>query len=99
MNPIVKGDYVLASVWADGDSRDPWCVGFYEKTLHMGFSDRHIIVDAQGKPFRASGYRRMKRITTARGQWLLDHAEEIEDSGRLVWDFLRVAMQQKGEQP
>jgi len=94
--PIVKGDYVLASVWADGDSRDPWVVGFYDKTLHLGFSDRHIVVDGEGNRFRPGGFRRMKKITPARGKWLLENSDEIEASGRSVWGWLRKAMQPKG---
>ena len=98
MKPIMKGEYVLATVWGDGDARDPWAVGFYEKTLHLGYSDRHIIVDSDGTPFRISGFRRMKKITKARGAWLLANSDEIEASGRSVWSWLRKSMQPKGAQ-
>lgn len=98
--PIVKGDYVLASKWQDADPKDPWAVGLYKETLvHPTLSDRHIVVDAEGKSFRASGFRRIKKITPARGKWLLENSAEIEASGRSVWGWLRKAMQPKGYQP
>lgn len=100
MKPIRKGDYVLASKWHDGDSKDPWVVGFYRETVaHPIMDDRFIVVDSNGKSFRPSGFRRMKRITPARGTWLLANAEEIEASGRSVWGWLRKAMQPKGYLP
>ena len=33
MKPLVRGDYVLATKYADGDPRDHFCVGFLRETL------------------------------------------------------------------
>lgn len=91
------GDYVLASKWHDGDAKDPWAVGFYDGAA-AGVNGvlRHKVVDADGKSFRAGGFRRVKKITPARGKWLLENSEEIEASGRSVWDWLRKTMQPRG---
>lgn len=89
MRELVKGDYVLATKYSDGDPQDHWCVGFYS---HMLREDRYIIVDNRDIPFRANGFRRAKRISQERGKWLLDRVSEIEMSGRSVWGWLRVPM-------
>jgi hypothetical protein len=91
--PILEGDYVLATKWNDGDPQDHWAVGFYKYRIARPVaSDRHIVVDSEGVPFRASGFRRVKKITPARGQWLLERSAEIEMSGRSVWGWLRKPM-------
>ncbi len=87
------GDYVLASKYRDGDPQDHWCIGFYkEPYLHCGYDQRHIIVDANGQPFRANGFRRVKKISKERGSWMLKNARIIETSGMSVWHFARCSM-------
>lgn len=97
------GDYVLASKYHDGDPQDHWCVGFYkEPYLHCGYDQRHIVVDANGQPFRANGFRRVKKISKERGDWMLQNARLIETSGMSVWHFARCSMKPHnaaGEQP
>ena len=89
---VNKGDYVLATKWRDGDPQDHWVVGFFDRMLR---EDRFIIVDSEGQPFRANGFRRVKKISAERGAWLLGHAKEIETSGRSVWGWLRRPMAPK----
>jgi hypothetical protein len=87
---LKRGDYVLATKWSDGDPQDPWCVGFYD-----GYNEawqRHHVVDGAGKSFRAGGFRRAKRISGARGAWLLNHRADIEQSGRSLWYWARHKM-------
>jgi hypothetical protein len=87
---LTKGDYVLATKWSDGDPQDPWCVGFYDR-----FDEewkRHHVVDGDGDPFRAGGFRRAKKINIRRGAWLLKHKDEIEQSSRSLWYWIRYRM-------
>lgn len=86
------GDYVLASKWHDGDPKDPWAIGFLARVAMGRFGVRYVVVDSEGKAFRASGFRRVKKITPGRGKWLLENSEEIEASGRSIWGWLRKAM-------
>lgn len=70
-----KGDYVLATKWSDADPGDHWCVGFYDE---LKWGDRHIVLDNDGKPFRANGFRRVYPITDAEGRWMIEHIPEID---------------------
>lgn len=87
------GDYVLASKWHDGDPKDPWAVGFLDGVVPGRIGIRYRVVNDKGMPFWANGFRRVKKITPARGKWLLENSVEIEASGRSVWWWLRRAMQ------
>lgn len=80
------GAYVLATKYSDGDPKDHWCIGFYDGKLR---EDRHLVRDAAGELFRANGFRRVQRITARRGSWLLEHARDIELSGRSLWMWVR----------
>jgi len=93
MKQPIKGDYVVATKYRDGDPQDGWCVGFYSHSyLHCGTDQRHIVVDNQGNPFRANGYRRVKVVSGQRGQWMVEHLKEIEQSRFSVWHFARCNM-------
>lgn len=92
MDDLVKGDYVLATKWSDGDPQDPWCVGFY-----AGYDQerkRHHVVDNEGKTFRLGGFRRAKRISAQRGEWLIKHKSDIEQCSRSLWGWLRHPMKE-----
>ena len=84
-----SGDYVLATKWSDGDPLDQWVVGFYDKTDGRG---RHCVVDASGNQMRAGGFRRVKRISRERGDWLLSNSDNIRWSGMSLWHFARCKM-------
>lgn len=87
------GEYVLASKYRDGDPQDHWCVGVYKEAyLHCGTDQRHIVVDGNGQPFRANGFRRVKKISKEHGAWMLKNARIIETSGMSVWHFARCSM-------
>ena len=86
---LQKGDYVLATKYGDGDPQDHWCVGFFDSMLGKTGLDRYNIVDFEGKLFRGNGFRRAKKISKARGEFLLKHAKEIEMSYHSVWWWVR----------
>jgi hypothetical protein len=70
-----KGDYVLATKWSDADPGDHWCVGHYDE---LKYGDRHMVVDNDGKQFRANGFRHVYPITDAEGRWMIEHIPEID---------------------
>ena len=90
-----EGDYVLAAKYSDGDPQDHWCIGFYKyhytNSAHVKL---HIVADANGKSFRANGFRRVEKISKERGAWMLQNARAIESSGRSVWHFAACEMNQ-----
>lgn len=75
MTALKPGDYVVATKYADGDPGDAFCVGFYSSTWSEG---RHLVIDVDGKMFRASGFRRVARVSTERGRWMVEHLALIE---------------------
>lgn len=83
------GDYVLATKWRDGSSKDHFCVGFLDKILKYSSGDRFIVVDKHGQPFRANGFRRVEKVSTKRGNWIVLHLKEIEESSKSVWWWAR----------
>lgn len=82
---MVKGDYVLATKYRDGDPQDQWAVGFYDHTI----GDRHFVVGNDGNQLRANGFRRVETITHEQGDYLLQNARDIEMSGNSVWSFIQ----------
>jgi len=88
--PVRIGDYVFATKWPDGDPQDQWCVGFYAGEL--GRTGKHMVVDINGNPFRTNGFRGVKKISAARGRWLLAHKEDIEEGSRSLWWWVRANM-------
>ena len=73
------GDYVVATKYADGDPGDHFCIGFYKEAyVHCGHETRYIVVDSEGKSFRANGFRRVQRIGSRRGTWMVEHFALIE---------------------
>jgi hypothetical protein len=84
-----KGDYVLATKYSDGDPHDPWCIGFYDCFER----ERHFVVDLDGRTFRARGFRRAKKISKERGDWILSQKEyDLKFSGFSMWHFARMRM-------
>jgi|CXWL01.1.fsa_nt_gi hypothetical protein len=88
MKPLEPGDYVLATKYRDGDPGDQFAVGFY----HGRFRDRYLVADADGKLFRANGFRRIATISKERGDWLVAHVPEIEAGRHSVWWWKRCNM-------
>lgn len=85
-------DYVLATKWSDGEPGDHWCVGFYKGVLPKISGARFLVADGEGKLFRANGFRRIAKISLARGKWILEHAAEIEAGRRSLWWWKRRSM-------
>jgi len=84
-----RGDYVLATKYQDGDPGDQWCVGFYDRLC----KDRHIVVDSNGRPFRANGFRRVAKISAERGKFILDNKDFIQQNIRSLWWWKRCSME------
>jgi len=84
----IKGDYVLATKYSDGDPQDHWAIGFYDRLEN----ERHYVVDSSGQQFRSNGFRRVAKIKPERGAWMLAHARDIELSSMSVWNFKRCPM-------
>lgn len=86
--PLRRGDYVLATKYSDGDPQDHWAVGFYDGiTAPHHMPPRYDVVDHRGTQMRGNGFRRVEKITLARGKWLLENRERIEQSGQELWTY------------
>lgn len=75
MKDLKEGDYVLATKFHDGDSGDPWAVGFYAGLTEH---DRYLVKDGNDNHIRASGYRRVGKISHDLGSWLMNNADDLE---------------------
>lgn len=95
MKPLVKGDYVLATKYRDGDPFDGYAVGFYDSAYDHFGQVRHMVVNANGEPYRANGFRRAERVSHELGSWILQHRFAIESltaqSPVNMWKFRRAA--------
>jgi len=79
------GDYVLATKYQDGDPGDAFGVGFYDREE----DGRHYVKDSNGNQIRGNGFRRVEKITSEIGAWILESAREWEDARvvKSVWDY------------
>lgn len=74
MQIIQIGDYVLATKWSDGDSGEPWAIGFVHSILiDRNSLRRYQIVDQSGKSiiYGYPKFRRAEKISPEIGTWLL----------------------------
>lgn len=85
------GAYVLATKYGDGDPGDQFGIGFYAGPAGIG-GGRFMVHDGDGRPLRAGGFRRIKRISRRRGAWLLARIRDIESGDRSVWWWARQPM-------
>lgn len=86
---LKKGDYVLAMRWQDGDNHDPWFIGFYD--YFNTVNNKHYVTGSDvEKPF--GGYRRVKKISQARGEFILNHKYYVEmwDKSLLWWSRVKM---------
>jgi hypothetical protein len=82
---LEPGDYVLATKYSDGDPCDHFAIGFFSGMI----GDRYIIIDGDGQPFRANGFRRCERIDIETGKILLSIFPIIGDRpGNSLWWWL-----------
>ena len=88
---ISKGDYVLATKYRDGDPSDQFCIGFYDRSFDHCATDRHLVIDSEGKQFRLNGFRRVARVGQRRGEWMVKHLAFIESMSAQfsVWHWYR----------
>lgn len=89
---VQKGDYVLATKYADGDPQDQWCIGFYHGKSSKG---RHYVVDEHGNNFRSNGFRRVAKISRKRGEFILAHKDKIQQCPYTLWYWKRVDMREE----
>ena len=92
MKPLVRGDYVLATKYADGDPRDHFCVGFLRETLAEPSAPavRYLVDDGKGQLSRLNGFRRCERISQRAGAALCAAMPIIGDrQGKSVWWWRR----------
>lgn len=91
MSDLQKGDYVLATKWHDGDSRDQWCCGFFEgMTGHD--NQRYDVVDSEGRPFRSNGFRRCEKIHPVIGKYLVENSQYISAIKLPLWEYIASEM-------
>jgi len=82
-DPLVPGDYVLATKYDDGDPCDHFCVGFFRGML---CGDRYMVEDDKGQLFRANGFRRCERIDDRTGAVICRAVPIIGDKrGKSLW--------------
>ena len=83
---LVKGDYVLATKFSDGDPCDHFYVGFFREML----DDRYLVEDEKGELARRGGFRRCERISQEVGNALVSIMPIIGDKpGKSVWWWRR----------
>jgi len=83
-----KGDYVLATKYHDGCPRDHFVVGFYDgrlKDRNGKETDRHMVIDADGRQFRANGFRRCEKISAEIGALIVDAIPLLEMGHASIW--------------
>ena len=83
---MLKGAYVLATKYNEGDPQDHWVVGWYDRMD----GDRHYVLDNNGINMRGNGFRRVQQINGCRGAWLLNNREDIERTRKSLWEWVTV---------
>lgn len=84
MTPEI-GAYCLATKYADGEGWDHWAVGFYVGEIFPG---RYQVTGNEGQFFRHNGFRRVEEISQEQGQYIIDNAKVIEETGMKLWDYI-----------
>lgn len=86
---VNTGDYVIGTLYSDGEPKDPWYIGFYVSSRVRGAVTKYLVADEHGNLFRSDGFRRIKKISRSEGNFLLANKERIEQSGRTLYWHLR----------
>ncbi len=95
---IKIGDYVLATKYNDGDPHDHFVIGYYNGITASHYDPpRYDVIDNNGQNFRGNGFRRIKKISKRRGDWMIERFPIIENSGRSVWWWARQKMGDSNE--
>ena len=82
-----KGDYVLATKFADGDPCDHFCVGFVTRIAEL--DGRIFVANSDGVSFRANGFRRAEVITPEEGAAIVAAMPTFADKkGPSLWKRL-----------
>ena len=81
--PLIKGDYVLATKYDDGDPGDPWAVGYYLEPGPPSLDKpRYRVSHADGRIiYGPNGFRRIRRgLRPDVGAWLMHNSAALEAS-------------------
>jgi hypothetical protein len=84
INPSI-GDYVLATKWQDGNSKDHWHVGYFSKEDQ----GRYFVNDSNGKCVRPSGFRKCQKIHPAIGAYLIENSDAISSIKLDLWEYIQ----------
>lgn len=87
MDTLTIGDYVLATKYNDGSSKDQWSIGFYGGTTDHS-PVRYEVVDDYGGLMRGNGFRRCERIEAHIGEYLLLNKDYIDSTAIPLWDVV-----------
>ncbi len=86
------GDYVVATKYSDGNPGDEFCVGFIKEIMADYTPPRFDVIDGNGQSFRRNGFRRVKKISKERGEFLVKNLRTIEESRFSVWHWVRAGI-------
>jgi len=85
---LKQGDYVLATKYSDGDTKDHFCVGLFNGMLIQNdgkVTDRYMVIDIEGKNFRGNGFRRCEKISQKVGDILVANMNLMEEACASAW--------------
>ena len=85
-----KGAYVLATKYSDGDPKDHFCIGYFDKKTANG---RYLVVGENNTQFRNNGFRKCVEISQNDGLVLFSIFKEIQQSEISLWHWLRYAQE------
>lgn len=96
--PLKPGDYVLAAKWHSGKPQDEWAVGFLSGIEVTAEGPCYRVSVLEGGAFHDRLFRKAKKISKKRGQWLEEGRELLMMSERSVWWCARsVRISNKGK--
>tara|TARA_R110000868_G_scaffold119513_5_gene317290 strand:- start:22888 stop:23448 length:561 start_codon:yes stop_codon:yes gene_type:complete len=85
------GDYVVATKYKDGGTRDHFCIGFFNGMLVDKFgktTDRFMVIDSDGVNFRGNGFRRCEVVSDYVGNRMCEEMSFFKYSENSIWDFV-----------
>lgn len=84
MKGLQEGAYVLGTQWADGDSREPWAIGYFAGVSSTG---KYKIRMETGKTSEHE-FSVCKEITQEQAQRVLNHKNKINDNPVSLWKYI-----------
>jgi len=94
-----EGDYVLATRWPSGDVDDAWAIGVYngstESSCPLFPVVHHVLYRHPEGDVREGTFRRVKKISDERGEFLVRNKDQIQQSFRSWWWWVRCNMKKE----